>query len=253
MAVADPADYPGPVKPVVGILGGMGPRATADFMAKLVARTAVDTESDHLPIAVWSNPEIPDRTLALLGRGPSPVPALADGVRRLIGLGATTIAIPCNTAHAYLDELRARTSAEFLDMIEATVTAVRTEHPDARNVGILSTFGTRRAGLYAAACRRSGLVPVELPEADQQRLVDPAIRAVKVGSNLPDAARRIREAAGVLVGLGATAVIAGCTEIPLVTYEASEIVPIVDATDCLAGAVISRLRAHAPSGPVATT
>lgn len=234
-------EYTGPVKPVLGVLGGMGPSATADFMAKLVARTSVRAECDHLPIAVWSNPEIPDRTEALLGRGPSPVPAMADGVRRLMGLGATTIAIPCNTAHAFLGELRARTGAEIIDMIEATVTGVLTSAPDTSRIGVLSTAGTRRTGLYAAECRRRGLVPVELSAADQARLVDPAIRDVKVGSDLQGAALRIREAVAALAGRGATAIIAGCTEIPLVASLAAEILPVVDATDCLAAAVVGRL------------
>jgi aspartate racemase len=236
------ADYAGPGKSVVGILGGMGPSATADFLAKLVARTPVSAEADHLSVALWSNPEIPDRTRALLGRGPSPVPAMADGVRRLITLGATTIAIPCNTAHAFLDELRQRTRAEFVDMIEATVATVLTEHPGVRKVGILSTAGTRRAGLYAAACRRRGLIPVELLQTDQVRLVNPSINDVKTGEELSSAMGRIREAATVLAGLGADVVIAGCTEIPLVTSLAAEVLPVVDATDCLARAVIARVR-----------
>ncbi|HJP73269.1 MAG TPA: amino acid racemase [Pseudonocardiaceae bacterium] len=243
-----PADlaYTGPSKPVVGILGGMGPSATADFMAKLVARTPVSSESDHLPVALWSNPEIPDRTRALIGRGPSPVPAMADGVRRLLDLGATTIAIPCNTAHAFIDDLRARTHAHFLNMIEAAVAAARSEHPDMRAVGILSTAGTRRTGLYTAACRRAGLIPIELPEIDQARLVNPSISEVKTGADRRAALARIHDATAVLAQLGASAVIAGCTEIPLITGKAAEVLPIVDATDCLARAVITHVR-HAGS------
>lgn len=234
--------YAGPSKPVVGILGGMGPAATADFLAKLVASTPADREFDHLPVALWSNPEIPDRTRALLGRGPSPVPAMADGVRRLLDLGASTIAIPCNTAHAFLDDLRAGTHAHFLNMIEAAVVAVRDDHPGTRAVGVLSTAGTRRTGLYAAACRRAGLTPIELPDADQARLVDPSIEEVKTGADRRAALARIRDATVILAGLGATTVIAGCTEIPLVAREAAEVLPVVDATDCLARAVITHIR-----------
>ena len=234
--------YAGPSKPVVGILGGMGPSATADFLAKLVARTPADREFDHLPVALWSNPEIPDRTRALLGRGPSPVPAMADGVRRLLDLGATTIAIPCNTAHAFLDDLRARTPAHFLNMIEATIAAVRDDHPGTGAVGVLSTAGTRRTGLYAAACQRAGLTLIELPEADQARLVNPSIEEVKTGADRRAAMARIHDATVILAELGATTVIAGCTEIPLVVGKAAEVLPVVDATDCLARAVITHVR-----------
>jgi aspartate racemase len=234
-------DYAGPAKRIVGVLGGMGPSATADFMAKVVARTPAGTESDHLPMAVWSNPEIPDRTQALLGLGPSPVPAMLDGVRRLVAVGASTIAIPCNTAHAFLDELRAKTEAEFLNMIEATIATVRDVHPEARRVGILSTSGTRWAQLYARQCRGAGLLAIELSDADQARLVDPAIKAVKVGTGLDDAATRIGEAAALLADRGASVVVAGCTEIPLVAHEAAAVLPVVDSTECLAAAVVEHL------------
>jgi aspartate racemase len=236
--VTSGADYPGPVKRIVGVLGGMGPSATADFMAKVVARTPVETESDHLPIVVWSNPEIPDRTQALLGLGPSPVPAMTDGVRRLVAAGADTIAIPCNTAHAFLDELRSKTQVEFLDMIQATIATVRHDYPGARRVGILSTSGTRLAQLYARQCRQHGLLPIELSDADQARLVDPAIKAVKVGADLEDAATRIGQAALILARRDASVVVAGCTEIPLIAQQATGVLPVVDATDCLAAAVI---------------
>jgi aspartate racemase len=240
-------DYPGPAKSIVGVLGGMGPSATADFMAKVVARTPVDSESDHLPIVVWSNPEIPDRTQALLGLGPSPVPAMLDGVHRLVAVGADSIAIPCNTAHAFLDELRTKTQAEFFDMmffdmIEATIATVRRDHPGARRVGILSTSGTRWAQLYARQCRRVGLLPVELSDDDQARLVDPAIKAVKVGADLTGATTRIGAAAVLLARRGAGVVVAGCTEIPLVIGEAAGVLPVVDATECLAAAVVEHRR-----------
>jgi aspartate racemase len=238
------ADYAGPTKPVVGVLGGMGPAATADFLAKIVARTPADAESGHLAVAVWSNPEIPDRTQALLGLGPSPVPAMIDGVRRLAAMGADTIAIPCNTAHAFMGELRERTQADFLDMIDATVAAVATQFPAAGRVGILSTAGTRLSGLYQAACRRRGLATVELSPDDQVRLVDPAIRAVKLGTGLAEAALLVGQAAEAVVSLGASVAIAGCTEIPLISYRAAEVLPVVDATDCLAQAVVNHVQAR---------
>jgi aspartate racemase len=190
------ADYAAPVKPIVGILGGMGPSATADFLSKLTMHTMVDSESDHLPVAVWSNPEIPGRTQAILGRGPSPVPAMADGLRRLVSMGANAIAIPCNTAHAFLGELRADRCVEILNMIEAAVASVLVEYPGAHRIGILSTGGTRKAQLYTNECRRRSLDPVELAEVDQARLVDAAIRAVKTRSDLevsrPESAKQRR-------------------------------------------------------------
>jgi aspartate racemase len=231
--------YGGLSQPVVGILGGMGPSATADFMAKVVARTPVNSERDHLPLAVWSNPEIPDRTAAILGVGPSPVPAMADGVARLVTIGAQAIAVPCNTAHAFLNELQALTAAHFLNMIDATMATVVRDHPDAQRIGVLGTRGTRTAGLYTTACHRLGLDVVEPSDDEQAELVDRAIAQVKTGQGLFEAREHIRDATEALAHAGATVVIAGCTEIPLVSSYASDVLPIVDATDCLAEAVVA--------------
>lgn len=236
--------YAGPGKPVVGILGGMGPLATADFMAKLAARTPVTLESDHLPLVVWSNPEIPDRTAALLGMGPSPVPAMADGIARLVAMGARTVAVPCNTAHAFFAEIRAIAPVDFFDMIDLTLAEVVARYPEARQIGVLSTQGTRLAGLYASECRRRGLEVVEPTDEVQLRLVDRAIQQVKTGSHLSDATARIQQATEALALRGATVVIAGCTEIPMVIAGTHAMLPVIDATDCLAAAVVKHSQGH---------
>jgi aspartate racemase len=231
--------YDGPSRRVVGVLGGMGPLATADFFCKVVLRTVVTTESDHLPIAIWSNPEIPDRTRALLGLGPSPVPAMADGVTRLLHMGATAIAVPCNTAHAFFAELEAATGATFLNMVHIAADEVVRKHPRARRVGVLATQGTRLAGLYADAFRMRGVSVVDLPDDLQRRCVDVAIKEVKTGGDRLRAAALLKDAAAALVDRGADVAVAACTEIPLVAHEAARMLPLVDATDCLAAAVVA--------------
>lgn len=226
---------------LIGVLGGMGPAATADFMRKLVLATSVEQESDYPPVAVWSNPGIPDRTNALLGLGPSPVPAMLDGIVRLTGVGADIIAIPCNTAHAFLRDLQSATDVEILNMVEIATSEAAVFRPDVSRVGILSTAGTRLTGLYAAACRARGLIPLELNEHQQAQLSDRAIAFVKQGKNLQRAERLVMEAAALLRDHGAEVVIAGCTEIPLVSALAAGIVPVIDATECLARAAIGRV------------
>jgi aspartate racemase len=242
--MTDVLAYSGPRKSVVGVLGGMGPAATADFMSKFIARTNVDTEVDHIPLAIWSNPEVPDRTQFLRGLGVSPVPAMVDGVRRLTGLGADFIAIPCNTAHFFLPELIELTGARFLNMIEETVVQARQQSPGIRRVGILSTRGTRMTGLYAAACAERHLECVELSEEHQERFVDPAINQVKTGGDVNAGVAWIRQAVRVLADMGAEAVIAGCTEIPLIADRAVQVLPVIDATDCLAAAAVDRVQAE---------
>lgn len=102
---------------IIGILGGMGPAATADFYAKLVAITPGSSDQDHLRTVIWSDPTIPDRTEALLGGGPDPTPWLLDGSRVLREAGATVIAIPCNTAHAFVPRIADRVGLPIVHMI----------------------------------------------------------------------------------------------------------------------------------------
>jgi aspartate racemase len=104
-------------------------------------------------VAVWSNPTVPDRTRALLGIGPTPVPAMVDGVNRLLAVGADIIAIPCNTAHAYLDQLAEQTGARFLNMVQPTVDAIINTSPAATRIGLLATAGTTLAPVRCSTPR----------------------------------------------------------------------------------------------------
>ena len=237
--VSEVSTYDGPRKRIVGVLGGMGPLATADFLSKVIQRTEVATEADHLPLAIWSNPEIPDRTRALLGVGPSPVPAMTDGVTRLLEMGASAIAIPCNTAHAFVPELEATTRATFLNMIDVAVDHVVQNHPGTRRVGVLGTRGTRLAGLYAKACAARDLDVIDVPDDLQHLYVDVAIRQVKTGGDRRCATALVGQAAATLAMQGADVAIAACTEIPLVAQAAAKVLPVVDATDCLAAALVA--------------
>jgi aspartate racemase len=234
--------------PVLGVLGGMGPLATADFLAKLAARTPVSRESDHLTVAVWSNPGIPDRTAALLDEGPSPVPAMLDGIRRLTGLGAVLIAIPCNTAHAFLPAVRRQTRVAFVDMIAAGVAASIRRQPGISRLGVMATRGTRIARLYDRAAAAAGLVTINLEVEYQREAVDRAIALVKNGGNLVEAAGAVAVAAEQLRVRGAEAVVLGCSELPIVSADAEGVLPVVDATAALADAVIDAMRACQPVG-----
>lgn len=230
---------------VVGVLGGMGPLATADFYNKLISRTGAATEAENVRTAIWSDPTIPDRTLALLGRGPSPVPAMVSNTRALLALGASVIVMPCNTAHAFLPEVVARTGGSFVNMIGETVAHCVQEYPHAQALGVLSTEGTKRTGLYRKAAAGAGLHVVEPTTEEQDRWVSSAIHLVKTGGSLVTARAIIEQAADALVARGADVVIAACTELPLILDERYPHAPIVDATDCLAQATVNRVRPFA--------
>lgn len=234
-----------PVAPLVGVLGGMGPAATADFYAKLVRATPARTDQEHLRVVIWADPTVPDRSAALLHDGEDPAPALAAGARALAAAGATLIAVPCNTAHAFLDGV-SRVGVPLVHMIRETALAVASVVPPGSRVGLLATTGTVAAGLYQRELEAVGTEAV-LPDERDQDAVMAAIGAVKAG-DVDDARRTLVEAARRLTARGARAVVAGCTEIPLALHADDVAVPVVDPATVLAEAVVARVRGRAASG-----
>ena len=105
----------------VGVLGGMGPLATVDFMHKLLAATPATRDQDHLPLLVSSIPQVPDRTAAYRGEGASPLPALIASGRRLVDGGASMVVMPCNTAHLWFEPLQAALGVPMLHLVDAAL------------------------------------------------------------------------------------------------------------------------------------
>lgn len=223
---------------IIGILGGMGPAATADFYTKLVALTPVHRDQDHLRTVIWSDPTIPDRTEALLGLGADPTPWLRRGARVLRDAGATMIAIPCITAHAFAAEVEHESGLPVVHMIDEVAAHLTTLQPSVHTVGLLATSGTLHAGLHKQWLER---VDIVLPDhVSQEDEVMAAIRAVKAGERGDAVSEPLRRAAARLVEGGAQAIIAGCTEIPLVLSPTVVPVPLLDPAVVLARALIRR-------------
>jgi len=224
----------------IGVLGGMGPAATVDFYQKLIAATPAKQDQDHLKVVIVSDPRIPDRTAAIFGRGPDPTPALLAGAEVLVRAGADLIAIPCITAHHFYPQLQPAVSVPILHIVDATAASVAAEHPGVRRCGLLATSGTLRARLFEAHFESRGLAILRPEPGLQEAGVMPAIYAVKAGANLAAARERIRGAAAALVAGGAQAIIAGCTEVPLLLAPADLPVPLIDPTAILARAAVRR-------------
>ncbi len=237
---------------MVGILGGMGPRATVDFYEKVIAATSANHDQQHVRLVIWADPSTPDRTAALLDGGPSPIPHLTRGLRWLESAGADLIAMPCNTAHAFLADLRAVSPVPILDMIDLAVSAARDLRADATRIAALSTRGTRAARLYERAAKARGLEFVQLPDSLQTRCVDLPISMVRAGRNLDVADALVTQATRALRDLGAQVLVAGGSEIPIIAGGARTVLPVIDATQQLAAQVVSFAQAR-PSGlPIAT-
>lgn len=221
----------------IGVIGGMGPLATADFYLRLVRATPAATDQEHLHVLIDSNAAIPDRTAAIEGRGPDPTPVLVETAKRLVAAGAEVLVMPCNSAHAFLDAIRRSVPVPVLDIMEEVAAAAASLQPAPAAVGLLATPGTMRQRLYHQALARRG-IGVIAPDAGGQRVVSDAIASVKAGDTGPAVRGRIRQAAEALVRAGAGAIVLGCTEVPLVFGPEDATVPVLDGTEILARAAV---------------
>lgn len=241
---------------MIGVVGGVGPYAGLDLVAKIFDQTEASTDQDHLPLALLSVPAgIPDRTEFLLGHAKdSPAPALARVILDLEAVGATVVGIPCNSAHAppIFDVIReelaeASSRVKLVHMIEEAAEFVRAMHPDSRTVGVLSTTGTCQTGVYAATLGRRGIDAL-MPDRAVQEAVHGAIYDPGFGIKAhsypvtPAARGSLLDAIDHLREKGAEAIILGCTEIPLaITEKLIGDTVVVDPTLILARAMIREL------------
>ncbi len=216
----------------VGILGGMGPRATVDLFQKLVDSTPAANDSEHIPVVVYSVPQIPDRTAAILHGGRSPLADLRRGIDTLNGAGASVIVIACNTAHDWFAELQESTDIPLLHIAHAVVEELRMLVAPRATVGILGTSGTVSSGLYSRELSRAGLGCIS-PSAARQEDVDRGISLVKAGRTAESAAL-FQGAIDDLDRRNVQAIVLACTEIPLAMGNCDIAVPAVDATAALA-------------------
>ena len=209
-------------KKTLGIIGGLGPAASSYFYERLTKLTKVNCDQQHIELILFSCPSIPDRSAFIIGESAdSPLPEILKVVEKLNNLGVDYIALPCVTAHYFIDEIRRTSVAPVISIIEETVKCLRHE-----SVGILATDGTIACEIFQNALTAAGIHPV-VP--DLQKDVMRAIWAVKAGkmSELSDG----RVLSGILDNCkakGASAVLLACTELSLLEFE-----PRLEIVDCI--------------------
>lgn len=234
----------------VGVLGGMGPDATVDFMAKVIALTRAEKDQDHIHMLVEHNPKVPNRQAAIRSGDGSVGRVLGEMARALETAGADFLVMPCNSAHAFVEPIRKAVTIPFVSIIAETVDEIGRVFNDARRIGVLQTDGLQQAGLYREALARAGRAPVLLGDRDLQQLMR-LIHRVKAGDRSEEVARGMAALAELLVASGAEAVVAACTEIPLVVRPGDVDVPLVASTDVLALRTVELATRAAPL-PVAS-
>lgn len=211
----------------LGILGGMGPEATALFLSRVIAHTRASADDEHIPAVVLNNTLIPDRTAALLGCGESPVSALQEDVDTLVALGVEVIATPCNTAHAFLSELVFPAHVTFVNMVEKTLEEAGCE----KTLCVLGTTGLNRVRVYESAAR--GHRFVSLTDAEQQNAMD-AITLVKAGKHADAKKCLFAAAESVRAREENVLFLLSCTELSVLREDFEKAFASLDALEVLA-------------------
>jgi len=226
----------------LGIVGGIGPAATVDFMQKIVRHTAAERDQDHIRLIVDHNPQIPDRTANLVANGTDPTLALYSACKRLEANGASAVAMPCNTAHAYVERIQPNLATPIVNMLTETVRHIAAHCQGHDTVGLLATSGTVASRVYHDAARGSPFDVIVPDDAHQAEVMDAIYgsRGVKAGYTAGRCKESLLAALAHLARRGATVVILGCTELPLVLPEhpafdvAGRTVVLLDPTAILA-------------------
>lgn len=222
---------------IVGVIGGMGPEATADFFARVVALTPAKKDQEHLRIIIDNNPKIPDRTESILSQSDALFPVLLETARNLEKAGVDFIVIPCNTVHYYYEDLCKELSVPVLHMLREVVLAALTSHPKLKQFGILATTGTVESALYQREFEKAGC-EIVVPDPKTQKAVMDAILSIKHGEDKKKARRKLLRLGNKLITDGAEALIFGCTEVGLVLSQHDFSVPVFDSTQVLAEATV---------------
>jgi aspartate racemase len=226
---------------IIGILGGMGPEATIDLFYKIIKFTPAEKDQEHLRIIIDNNPKIPDRTAAILGKGEDPLPALQETAQNLEKAGADFIVIPCNTAHYFLSSIQESVNIPVLNMIEETAKETKKRIPQIKKVGLLASIGVYKSEIYHQRFKKFNIEVISPEEKDKEEIMK-VIYTIKAGDLSKRVKKNILKITQKLIDKGAEAIIAGCTEIPLILKEGDVSVPLIDPTQILAKAAVQKAR-----------
>ena len=237
-------------KVICGIIGGVGPSASAQLYSLINAHTPAEKDQDHLRLIIDSHPQIPDRTQAILHGGESPEEALFESAQILKNAGADFIAIPCNTAHYFMPKVAQKAEIELVNMIEETGKTIL-QH-GFKKVGILSTSGTAKSKIYQQVLEKLGIITVIPDEIGIEKEMEAIYgkEGIKASTKFEKSKKNKSLFVEVIDDLeeqGAEAIIMGCTEIPLCLENNDSTLPLINPTEILAKAIIKRyqeLREH---------
>jgi aspartate racemase len=222
----------------LGVLGGMGPSATAEFLRLLAAHAPATTDQEHPRMVLLSEPTIPDRTAALVTGSDGPLPPIRDGLLTLARWGADLLAVPCNTAHVFIDRLRGQLPVPVVHIVDATLEQAMRTSPGGG--WLTASTGTVLSGLYQKRAAELGY-PLLLPDRRLQAAIHDAVTLVKA-NQIERAGEVFGPAVHTLWRRRHVPVVAACTELPL-AYPAAGLPPelMISSLDALAAACVDDL------------
>jgi aspartate racemase len=229
---------------ILGIIGGMGSEAGAYFLTRFFANYPVQKDQDHLEIILHSNSKVPDRTEAILGKGPSPVDQLNRSVKILEKGGARFIAIACVTAHYYENQLNLDANTRFFNIIRMTAKYIAGLPETQSNIGIIATTGTLKTNLIQNIFSGFQLSSITLDRKDQERYIMDAVygkEGIKNSADKSRAKKKLLTAIEKLKNKGASVILAGCTEIPLAINQNDIDIPFIDIIEVGVKEIISEM------------
>lgn len=227
----------------VGVLGGMGPEATVDLMQRVIDATPAIDDVDHIRMLVDNNPKVPSRIKALIdGTGESPAPCMIDMARGLEKQGADFLVIPCNTAHHYYSDVATAVDIPVINLIELTADYCKQAQPDLQKAGLLASTALQQIHLYEPWFNQHDVQVLYPRQMNQQAVMD-LIRAVKAKQQTPEQILAYSRAADDLQAQGAECLVVACTELSVICDQLRTSLPVYDASDLLAKAIVREVSA----------
>lgn len=220
----------------IGIIGGMGPAATARLFKMIIDRTDAMTDSEHIRVVIDSNPKIPDRTKAILNHSDEPAEYIINAGKGLILQGADFMLIPCVTSHYFYEKIQKGIDVPVLNIID--ITARKCKSLGLKSVGILATTGTCFARVFDEKMKENG-IKVSYPEDEEQELVmDIIYNQVKAGNTIDTGI--LKPCLDKMSKEGVESFILGCTELPLAFSNGDYGYSYIDVLEVLAEEAITK-------------
>ncbi len=232
---------------VLGVFGGMGPMATAEFYKSVVTLTPATKDQEHIPTLIYSLPQTPDRTQCIKTGDTSIYKYLREGISMLERNGAYCIVMPCNTVHHYYDYMCRQTKVPIINMITEAIKEVKDNHKGLKKIGLLGTTATMNTRLYQDELEKAGFTVITPNDTIQENYVMKAIYGIKSSTDFRPSEELLAVAGNYLVDQGAELIVLGCTEIPLAFNKSRVSVEVIDPAKVLARRAIELYQKINPS------